>query len=162
MRNVIVTVVLCGIGIAAVAFAASYQFADLGFAALILFMGMTAGLLFFFYSLQQLRRRDPVMILTKEGVQVCEKMFSEIGVVAWKDIVGCRELGSDAGCFYAFFVRDNAAYYERIADQKKRKKFQKVCNAYAGAMIWIARDEIDFDPLRLKKMVADMIERSRA
>jgi len=158
-RDMIVTVVLCGIGIAAVAFAARYQFVDLGFAALILFMGITAGSLFFIDCLRRLMRRDPVMILTEEGVQVFEKRFSGIGVVGWKDITGCRELCE--GGIYAFFVRDNTAYYERIADPKKRKKFQKMCKTYAGAVLWIARNEIDFDPLLLKKTVAEMIERSR-
>jgi len=159
-RDMIVTVVLCGIGIAAVTFAANYQVIDLGFAAVILFMTITASSLFLFDCLRRLMRRDPVMILTEEGVQVREKKFSEIGVVAWKDIIGCRELNQ--GGIYAFFVRDNAAYYERIVDLKKREKFRKFANRCGGAMLWIVRREIDFDPLRLKKVVAEMIERSRA
>ncbi len=130
-----------------------------------MFFFMPIAILFMVYliikELIKLRTKDPVIILSNEGVQFTDKSFSEFGIVKWEHITSCYDENYGRytePCFH-IKVSDNEFYISKIKDKKTRDAFRKLSNTKNGSLLWAEVRLLNCNIIELKKVIFKHIKK---
>lgn len=102
----------------------------------------------------------PIVSITQQGIQFCNKPFKAVGVIMWQDITSCQEMAEGMrGRDLALFVKDPFAYINNVQNYFSRREMRRFCKEKNNALASFRLTSVDCDPAELKHFINDMISK---
>ncbi|MFH6993741.1 STM3941 family protein [Flavobacterium sp. FlaQc-48] len=107
---------------------------------------------------KNIKNNNPLLTLSEQGIKFFVNPYSEIGLVPWSDITGCKEIKILNSYFLTILAKEHAFYINKITNSRVRKKVLKFSDSNNNALFNIEIAMMDCDITMLRKTIYQMIE----